>query len=55
MIVTSRMSLRIEDSSMFTSALQLNCKTEDAVADSNGSAEVRNSFPRIFRKNAQPY
>uniref|UniRef100_A0A0K0DBL6 RPN13_C domain-containing protein n=1 Tax=Angiostrongylus cantonensis TaxID=6313 RepID=A0A0K0DBL6_ANGCA len=34
------MSLRIDDSSMFTSSLQLNGKTEDGVADTNGSSEA---------------
>ncbi|XGW20332.1 hypothetical protein V3C99_003833 [Haemonchus contortus] len=34
------MSLRIDDSSMFTSALQLNCgKAEDGVTEGNGSTE----------------
>ncbi|KJH44160.1 hypothetical protein DICVIV_09818 [Dictyocaulus viviparus] len=34
------MSLRIDDSSMFTSALQLNSKTEDGVVEGNGSSEM---------------
>ncbi|WKX92843.1 hypothetical protein Q1695_010685 [Nippostrongylus brasiliensis] len=33
------MSLRIDDPSMFTPALQLNCKAEDDVAEGSGSAE----------------
>ncbi|XGW20333.1 hypothetical protein V3C99_003833 [Haemonchus contortus] len=36
------MSLRIDDSSMFTSALQLNCgKAEDGVTEGNGSTEQK--------------
>ncbi|PIO65293.1 hypothetical protein TELCIR_13047, partial [Teladorsagia circumcincta] len=49
------MSLRIDDSSMFTSALQLNCgKAEDGVAEGNGSGEHKFNDGSVMPTNSCP-